>query len=349
MRETLVQQALSQGAQSYVDAIARLPTSLVGMRAKVAQIGISPVKSLAMMPLTRADVRQTGLTIPAWKDIGDRQVMIVRRKPGSIHGKQYNFVRFSQREAPYLVLARQSFSHGEVRLEAPGIHPQTFKYSDFLPRPGDTSTVLMSLKSQEIVPCVRGLNTLTLWVRALINKYDPSFPAHEIEVVARPIFDKRRVDPMHACGLDACTGFSDGGMITVASQTSLDLVNAERPGRRPITPEALRMNIVLDGLLPYAEDVIGSVVIRPESEKPLTLHFGGLCVRCSVPCVNPDNPQEVDTDFLRWLGANRPFRPDPDPTKKASGVTFGVNCAVGIGDGHSYINVGDMVEVVSEK
>lgn len=350
MRDTLVKQARKQGAESYVDAVGRLPRSLVGVRTRIKEILISPVKSLAMMSLPGADVRETGLAIMSWQ-VSDRQVMIVRRKQGSILGQEYQYERFSQREASYLVLARQTYGHGKLILEASGLQPVEVTAKTLAARHGELCNVLMSQKSREIVRCVQGVHSLTLWVRALISLHDPNFPVEEVEVVARRVNDVRWVDPMHACGLDARTDFSDGGMITVASQASLDLANAERAGLRPITSEALRMNIVFDATLPaYAEDFIDRVLIRPASQTSLALRFGGLCVRCSVPCVDPAKTNKpTDVEFLGWLAKNRPFRPDPDPNKKASGATLGVNCAPELKGGCSYINVGDEVEILSEK
>lgn len=350
MRETLVAQAEKQGADSYVAAIGRLPANLVGIRARVREILISPVKSLAMMNLPCTDVRENGLAIMCWK-ITDRQVMLVRRRPGTIRQKKYEYVRFSQREAPWLIHARQSYGHSQLVLEAHGLPNLLLGQDKFMSQTASTCDVLMSKKSAEIVRCVRGFDELTDWIRVFIASHDSEFPVDEVEAVWRPANDIRKVDAMHACGLDARTDFSDGGMVTVASQASLDLINSERPGLRRITPDALRMNIVFDTDLPaYAEDVIESVIFRPGRGTPLVMRFGGLCVRCSVPCVDPaSTDKETDLEFLGWLGANRPYRPDPDPAKKASGATLGVNCAAELRDRCNYINVGDEIEILSEK
>jgi hypothetical protein len=348
-RETLIQLSRARGAENYARSIEQMP-SLIGVRGAISGISLSPLKSAKMMNVRSAVIGECGLVDPS-VTVSDRKAMIVRRMPGEVNGSTYEFVRFSQREAPFLSLIQQDVDGEKIVFSMAGMPSLEIDAERLESKHGDRSIVLMSTQSKELTHCVHSpaTSTLTLWIHEVIRKFEPNFPIDAIEVVLRPERHERFVETDDACGTLAQTDFSDGAMVTVASQSTLDAMNAARKGLRQVTAEAFRMNILLEGLPPNAEDLIASMLIRPDDDQPIVLRFGRMCVRCPVPCVDPETGVRPDGEPLAWLLKNRPPRPQEDKDKERKSATFGINCVFDAEERGRSIGVDDVVEIAEEK
>jgi hypothetical protein len=137
----------------------------------------------------------------------------------------------------------------------------------------------------------------------------------------------RPVDPAYGLPEDRAA-FSDGFPLLLASEASLEALNAELAEAIPMS--RFRPNVVISGAPPWAEDRwrrirIGKVSFRVV--KP--------CSRCVVTTVDQETGQRPDrTEPLKTLARLR---------KAPGGVMFGQNL---IPDGSGEIAIGDKVELV---
>jgi uncharacterized protein len=115
-------------------------------------------------------------------------------------------------------------------------------------------------------------------------------------------------------------GFADGYPVLVVNRESLTELNRRMP--EPIPIGRFRPNLVIDGLEPFAEDHIDTIVIGA-----VTLRFVKPCTRCVVTSTDQltgersTNPLPVLRTF-RW-------------NRELKGVTFGENAVVESGAGKS--------------
>jgi MOSC domain-containing protein len=131
----------------------------------------------------------------------------------------------------------------------------------------------------------------------------------------------------------------------VASASTLawmnDVLVAE--GHRAIAMEAFRPNIILQGLLPNAEDVIGEAQVDAEGGL-VRLVFSSLCVRCDATRVDYATGARPDAQPLAWLARNRPRR-DED----ANAATFAINAVFPRAAHGRILRLSDVVRIVSER
>jgi uncharacterized protein YcbX len=143
---------------------------------------------------------------------------------------------------------------------------------------------------------------------------------------------RRAVDPEYGEDHDQ-TSLADGFPLLVASKPSLASLSAHFPPNTDIGMDRFRANIVLDGNLPFEEDVlhvvrIGEVVL--ELVKP--------CTRCKIPTINQQTAIADSMEPLTTLTRVRRGKGDG-----LQGVFFGQDA---IPRSLGEISVGDRVEVL---
>ncbi|WP_142216669.1 MOSC domain-containing protein [Streptomyces sp. SLBN-118] len=115
-------------------------------------------------------------------------------------------------------------------------------------------------------------------------------------------------------------GFADAHAVLVASQASLDGLNARimARGAAPVPMDRFRANIVLDGCAePHAEDEMRRLEIGT-----VRLAYAVRAMRCSVPLVDQCTGLRAGPEPIRTLAA---YRREPDYENK---VSFGMKAAV---------------------
>lgn len=326
-RLQLIELGKKRGANAFVSAMESMP-HIGGRRGNIVGISISPVKSLGMLNLRAARVGKRGLTINGVVPFEDRSFMIVREEEGQTERGTYSFVRFSQRECGKLVLARPSLKWKTISYHHPTRDVGALEIDETMLRPSlyeESVAVRLSKQSQEIVTGQLEKGPITEWVRLFLKKSGADIDISRIHVLREGLDFDRMVDPMHACGQEARTIYSDGGKVTVASMSTLAVMNQEfgRTKEREVSADAFRMNVLLTGLPPFAEYLIKRINIQSLTGRQIPLDFGGACVRCDVTRVDLYTGDKPDAQPLKWLKGNLPGRPD-EPSK----VTFGFNCTV---------------------
>jgi uncharacterized protein len=296
----------------------------------------------------RARVEHRGLVDPA-SGLADRGVMLAARHPGETSdGEAYAALGLANRNEATLALVRAFLEDGELVYDARGLTPLRLAPASLAPASeGERIRVKLPYAGGPVLEGIVDKGPLAAWVRDLLRAH-PARRRYDVRdvVAVRAAGDHRRsVAERHLAGQDAQTLFGDGAHALVASASTLawmnDVLVAE--GHRAIAMEAFRPNIVLEGLPPNAEDVIGEADVATGSG-PVRLVFSSLCVRCDATRVDYTTGARPDTQPLAWLARNRPPR-DED----ANAATFAIN-AVFPRTAHGHIlRPGDVVRIVSER
>lgn len=135
-------------------------------------------------------------------------------------------------------------------------------------------------------------------------------------------FDPRRprlANHDWTAGRDVPTLFSDGYPLLVLSQASIDDL-AARAGL-PLAVERFRPNVLLGGVLPYAEDAAGVL-----EAGPVRLRLTKACTRCVITTIDPARGERAGEEPLATL---RRYRMD----RALRGVVFGRNAYAEAGVG----------------
>jgi uncharacterized protein YcbX len=245
-----------------------MSTDAPDVSARITRLFVYPVKSCAGVEVREAPLTETGLDL-------DRAWMVV--------DQEGNFV--SQRELPRMALVRPQLKVTEVILRAPGMlalhldidsveEPATVRVWDDTVRAYDMGGVAAQWFSDFLGRKLR------------LVRFDP---------------DQRRASSRKWTGdVEALNQFSDGFPLLVASEASLEELNARlaKTGHAPVGIERFRPNIVIAGVEAHDEDRLdtmriatdgGAVLLRPV--KP--------CARCPIPNVDPataeTSPEVTDT------------------------------------------------------
>ncbi len=330
--------------KDYRETLAGIPEDIKGVRARILSLRIHPLKALAGSREASLKIGKDGLeTIDGFKD---RMAMLALRKPGECNDVKFDFVRFSQRNAPQLSLIKAGGRQfGTMDYIAPDDTKFTLKAEDLHGKSGEPVLTRM-FDDGELVSGVVENGSVTEWIRDFLKKWpsrNGSFNPDEVEVIVRNSDFERQVEERHRRGDHSRILYSDGGQLLITSKSTLDWLNKgllKEHGydRREVFQGSFRPNIVLDQILTNLEDLVDSAEIGD-----LRLKFGEMCVRCPVPNIDPENAQ-VTAEPGKWLTKNRPRRPD---TPKA---TFGVIAEIDPSSVmQSELSVGDDMEITGEK
>jgi uncharacterized protein len=261
--------------------------------ARIARLFVYPVKSCAGVELREAVLTDAGLDL-------DRAWMVV--------DEQGEFV--SQRELPRMALVKPTLKLHEVILRAPGM-------------------LALHLSIEAVEEPVK------------VRVWDDEVAAYDMGHIAAQWFTDFlgrklrlvRFDPEHrrlsslkwTGGIEAPNQFSDGYPLLVASEASLEGLNARlnKAGHAPVGIERFRPNLVLAGVEAHDEDRVER--LRIATEQPVELSLVKPCARCPIPNIDPATAESnpVVTDVLQG------YRRDP---RVDDAVTFGMNAIVLQGD-----------------
>jgi uncharacterized protein YcbX len=259
----------------------------------VAALYVYPLKSAGGIAVHEASVDETGLAY-------DRRWLIVDR--------QGRFV--TQRSHARMALLRTALDDRALRVTAPGMRPLELPLA-------------ASAERTEVVP---------VWeLGRFAHACGAEGDAWASEWLGEPCRVVRAAAPPGERALDdrgkVRTGFADAFPALVISAASLADLNARLD--QPLPMNRFRPNLVVEGVLPYAEDRWRRVRIGE-----LTLLGRKICERCAVTTTDQETA-ERGVEPLRTLATYR----------RTSGgeVAFGMNLGFG---GAGTLRVGDPVRVV---
>lgn len=211
-------------------------------------ISIYPVKSLRGHDVLQADAERMGLK-------NDRRLMVV--------DPQGMFL--TQRDYARMALITPMLADGNISLSAPGMPALTIPLSNLGQR------MNVEIWSSAGVQAMDQGNLPAEWLSEFLK-----MPARLVRMAADY---QRKVSPDYAIQPDDHVSFADGFPILIVSQESLDDLNSRL--EQPIPMDRFRPNLVVSGVLPFAEDNwkrlrIGDVELA--LVKP--------CARCNVPGID---------------------------------------------------------------
>lgn len=271
---------------------------------RIAGLWAYPVKSLGGVPLAAARVGPLGIA-------RDRRWMLV--DPAGVALTQREHARLAR-----LAVALGGAADDEaapVTVTAPGGASLTVA-----PPPADAPRRPVCV-FDDALDAATYPAAVDAWFAAQLGA-----PCH---LVYLPADVERPVDPRYA-GPGDRTAFTDGYPVLVASQASLDALNARlaRRGEAPVGIARFRPSVLVAGGAPYAED--GWRALRAGD---VELHLVKPCARCVVTTVDPARGVTAGPEPLRTLAEYR---------RAGSKVLFAQNAVVRRA---GRVRVGDPVQV----
>jgi uncharacterized protein YcbX len=229
----------------------------------------------------------------------------------------------SQRELPRMALVRPRLDDTHLHLDAPGLPTLT------LPRQAPCTASPITVRVwDDAVPALDLGQAAADWLARCLGEH-PGTPAglQQLRLVQ---FDAVRAAAQPRLSSATWTGgqavpnrFGDGFPVLVASQASLDGLNArlQAQGLPPVDMRRFRPNLVLDGVEAHDEDRLEGLAIEAEAQGTPQRVWVALtkpCARCPIPDVNPDTA-ERGTAVGDTLAV---YRRD---VRLNGAITFGVN------------------------
>lgn len=293
--------------------------------AKVTGLFIYPVKSCRGISVVKAPLTPAGFR---W----DRQWMLV---------SSINRRAFTQRHEPKLALV-------EVELPPQAFdeawEPTTDSYM-VLKAPGMPNLKICLNKQHEVTDAVSVWQwTGSAWDEgAEASQWFSDFLGKPCQLVRFNTTSEIREVDRDYVGADHKTLFSDGFPYLVVSQESLDALNEVL--KEPITINRFRPSIVVEGCLPFSEDLWTDFKIGRFSFRGVKL-----CARCKIPTVNPEVGiyGREPTVILNKTRSGKLIRPSHSNKSK---VYFGQNVVWNWKDSSAkrsgkFLEVGDLVYVL---
>ncbi|MFO1245471.1 MAG: MOSC N-terminal beta barrel domain-containing protein [Ramlibacter sp.] len=260
---------------------------------RISRLFIYPVKSCGGVELQEAVLTETGLEF-------DRAWMVV--------DEQGEFV--SQRELPRMALIVPKMRFHDMVLRAPGMLALHIAL-DAVEQPCKVRVWDDEVSAYDMGDTAAQWFSDFLGQKLRLARFDP---------------DVRRLSSLQwTRGVEALNQFSDGYPLLVASEASLDGLNARlaNAGHAPVGIERFRPNVVLVGVEAHDEDRLASLRIDT-GDAPVELLPVKPCARCPIPNVDPATGQSSPA-----VGdALQAYRQD---ARLNGAVTFGMNVIVTAG------------------
>ena len=274
--------------------------------ARIARLFVHPVKSCAGVEVQEILLTAAGPEL-------DRAWMVV--------DAQGAFV--TQREHPRLALVLPQLTPGELVLGTPGMRDLHIVL-DLMKQP-------VSVKVwDDRVPAFDMGDEAAQWFTDFLSKSENPSPNSSHDAYRLVRFDpayQRVSNPKWTDGVRALNQFNDGFPLLLLSEASHAQLNQRlvAAGHTSVGIERFRPNVVLSGLQPHDEDLLGVMHVDADGEEVL-LKPVKPCPRCPIPNVDPltaRSSPEVG-DILQT------YRRD---ARLDGAVTFGMNTIIlrGIG------------------
>ncbi|HEY0200243.1 MAG TPA: MOSC N-terminal beta barrel domain-containing protein, partial [Burkholderiaceae bacterium] len=197
--------------------------------ARIAQLFVYPIKSCAGIALGEALLTETGLDLDrAWMVVDEQGVFV------------------TQRELPRMALVQPTLRTDDMVLRAPGM-----------------LALHIALDKAEHPATVRvWKDTVQAWdMGNLAAQWFSDFLGRRLRLVRFDPEQQRLSNPRWTGGIQALHQFSDGFVLLVTSEASLDDLNARlaATGHGMVGIERFRPNLVLTGVEPHDEDRVDTL------------------------------------------------------------------------------------------
>ena len=269
--------------------VASLPAEF---EARIAALWIYPIKSCAGICQTQAVLTDKGLAF-------DRAWMVVDAEGEML----------TQRELPRMALIQPELTQTELQLHASAMAALHLPLS--LPEQAAPTTV--RVWDDEVSAFDMGPIASAWLTEFLGESHGP------LRLVRFDERHKRVASTQWTQGVEALNQFSDGFPLLVASEASLEELNA-RLGQRGIAAVDMRRfrpNVVLSGVHAHDEDRVG--VMRIDTDTGVVqLNPVKPCPRCPIPNIDPDTSMSTPA----VSDALQAYRQDP---RVNGAITFGMN------------------------
>jgi uncharacterized protein len=236
------------------------------MNARVSKLFAHPIKSVRGLAFDHLELDEFG-------PILDRRWMLVDQ----------NGLFVSQRSDPRLALVRVTLEQDSMLVTAQGVAEMR---------------ISLEAKCERIrVQHITEDESEGILVDPNADSWFSSLLEREVKLVWFPNERSRRIAPEFVPA-ERYTNFNDGFPLLIASQASLDALNAKL--EQPVTWDRFRPNIVIAGdLEPHAEDGWKNVRIGT-----LELKIVKPCARCAIIMTNPETG-EREREPMRTLATYR--------------------------------------------
>ena len=263
----------------------------------VSALYFYPIKSCGGLPLEVAEIGPRGIQ-------GDRAFMLVDASG--------NFI--TQREQPRMALIRPAVTNdGRLSINAPGMPTLDITVNEAGKR------YRVGIWKDTCIGVDQG-DTIADWFSTFLHM--------PCSLIWMPKDYTRRVDSRYAVGERDQVGFADGYPFLLIPEASLADLNSRM--EQPLPMNRFRPNIVVQGSLPYVEDIWRTIRIGQ-----IMFHIVKACARCEIPTTD-QNTATRGKEPLKTLATYR---------HGIRGVMFGQNL---IHESQGVIRIGDTVEVIEE-
>lgn len=239
----------------------------------VTQIFVYPIKSCAASRLDRAQLTPLGLEY-------DRQWLIID-DVGQFQ---------TQRQIPHLAWIEPTIIGQGLQLRAPGLPEITVPFAQ-----PDARKLATTIWNDRLVALDMG-DFAADWLDEFLQ-----VPGRHFRLVQFDPGQSRVSDELWCGQTPAGLQFADGFALNVLSEGSLRHFNERlmEIQAAPVDARRFRPNLVVDGIEPYTEDLLGKMRLMSGADW-VELELVKPCPRCQIPGINPDtaiNEPEV-TDML---------------------------------------------------
>ena len=264
----------------------------------VASLIYYPVKACRGVETDATNVERMGLE-------GDRRMMVVTPEGRFL----------TQREYPKLALVTPSISNEKLTISAPGMDSLT--------------TPILKSGPPFLVDIWRSKGVQAVDQGKLVGEWFSEWLEADVRLVHFADGYTRRLDEQYAVNQDDHTGFADGYPILLASEESLEDLNARLEW--PVPMNRFRPNLVVRGCEPFAEDTWNRICIG-EVEMAVVKP----CARCMVTTIDKETLGK-SKEPLKTLATFR---------RQDGGAMFGQN-VIPLNEGK--LRLGMNVEVLSKR
>jgi hypothetical protein len=265
-----------------------------------------PIKGCKGWALDAAHLTERGIAF-------DRHFMLVNSKGRFL----------TQREFPRMALIEPTLANGTLSLSAPNMETLRITHTD----EGDVESVVVWEDTCEAISQGR---EAAEWLTHFLET--------DTHLVTMHRDFRRTVDQTYAVRPSDHTGFADGFQMLLASEASLESLNARliETGSEPVPMNRFRPNIVVKGCDAFAEDDWKRFIVHNSAE---SVEMNGVkpCGRCIVTTVDQAIGTKTGAEPIATL---KKFRRSADGTK----VLFGQNV---IHNSTGTIAVGDRIELLA--